>query len=234
MVTFRNTNGKYSPAPMANDTLIPVVASAPRRIVAPAPLWTLDGLRAADLVLGLALLMLVAILLAEALHRTAHPAHLRPCSPARWPARDAAHLPGLELTIRGSRSSISPSARCCSSWARGLRPRWLLDNRWLALSVLLQAALLAPACSSPLALGWLGAPWLTAVVAGTVAASTSPVIVLAVSHGRARAPGHRAHADDVGLQRRGGGGRAQVLRIVLASDSGSRPKFTRASISACA
>lgn len=54
---------------MANDTLIPVVASAPGAS-SPAPLWTLDGLRAADPVLGLALLMLVAILLAEALHRT--------------------------------------------------------------------------------------------------------------------------------------------------------------------
>ncbi|HEX3139249.1 MAG TPA: hypothetical protein VHQ87_04300, partial [Rhizobacter sp.] len=42
-------------------------ASAPS-----APLWTLDGLRGADPVLGFALVMLVAVVLAELLHRRLH------------------------------------------------------------------------------------------------------------------------------------------------------------------
>ena len=53
-------------------TLMPTQANAATAVAhaASAPLWTLDGLRAADPVLGLALLMLVALLLAEMLHRT--------------------------------------------------------------------------------------------------------------------------------------------------------------------
>ena len=45
-----------------------LAASAPAA-AASAPLWTLDGLRAADPVLAIALLMLVAVVVAEVLHR---------------------------------------------------------------------------------------------------------------------------------------------------------------------
>ncbi|TXC65835.1 hypothetical protein FSC37_06810 [Piscinibacter aquaticus] len=48
----------------------PISPAALPASAASAPLWTLDGLRAADPVLGLALLMLAAVLLAELLHRT--------------------------------------------------------------------------------------------------------------------------------------------------------------------
>ncbi len=217
---------------MANDTLIPVVASAPGAS-APAPLWTLDGLRAADPVLGLALLMLVAILLAEALHRTWRIP--RTCGHMLTGAVAGPVMlrifQGLELDPWKPLIDLAIGALLFELGTR-LRPRWLLDNRWLALSVLLQAALAGLFVT--LALGWLGAPWLTAVVAGTVAASTSPVIVLAVSH-EARARGQvtermlmmsafNAVVAVVGLK---------VLRILLASDSGTpAEEFTRASISA--
>ncbi|WP_298824725.1 cation:proton antiporter [uncultured Piscinibacter sp.] len=200
---------------------------------ASAPLWTLDGLRAADPVLGLALLMLVAILLAETLHRTwrlpricghmvtgavAGPVMLR-------------LFEGLDLDPWKPLIDLAIGALLFELGTR-IRPRWLLDNRWLALSCLLQALLCGLFVT--LALGWLGAPWLTAAVVGTVAASTSPVIVLAVTH-ESRARGQvterllmmaafNAVVAVIGLK---------VLRIVLASDTGSpAEEFTHASISA--
>ncbi len=71
-------------------SLMPTQATAAAAVApaASAPLWTLDGLRAADPVLGLALLMLVALLLAEMLHRTWRiPRICGTCSPARLPGR---------------------------------------------------------------------------------------------------------------------------------------------------
>ena len=65
----------FTVAPAVSATvrsLMTTAASAASAIPAAgasAPLWTLDGLRAADPVLGIALLMLIAILLAETLHR---------------------------------------------------------------------------------------------------------------------------------------------------------------------
>lgn len=215
---------------MTTDTLL---TAAPAASAASAPLWTLDGLRAADPVLGLALLMLVAVLLAETLHRTwrlprivghmltgavAGPVMLR-------------LFQGLELDPWKPLIDLAIGALLFELGAR-IRPRWLLDNPWLAASALLQALLAGLFVT--VALKWLGAPWLTAAVAGTVAASTSPVIVLAVSH-EARSRGQvterllmmsafNAVVAVVGLK---------VLRIVLASDSGTpAEEFTRASISA--
>lgn len=215
---------------MPTDTLTPAAATAS---AASAPLWTLDGLRAADPVLGLALLMLVAILLAEALHRTwripricghmltgavAGPVMLR-------------LFEGLDLDPWKPLIDLAIGALLFELGTR-LRPRWLIDNRWLALSALLQAVLAGLFVT--VLLKWLGAPWLTASVAGTVAASTSPVIVLAVSH-EARSRGQvterllmmaafNSVVVVIGLK---------VLRIVLASDSGTpAEEFTRASISA--
>ncbi|MFT3666027.1 cation:proton antiporter [Piscinibacter sp.] len=215
---------------MTIDTLTHAAVPAS---AASAPLWTLDGLRAADPVLGLALLMLVAVLLAETLHRTwrlpricghmltgavAGPVMLR-------------LFQGLELDPWKPLIDLAIGALLFELGTR-IRPRWLLDNPWLAASALLQALLAGLFVT--VALKWLGAPWLTAAVAGTVAASTSPVIVLAVSH-EARSRGQvterllmmsafNAVVAVVGLK---------VLRIVLASDSGTpAEEFTRASISA--
>ncbi len=214
------------PEHIASHAALPASAAS-------APLWTLDGLRAADPVLGLALLMLVAVLLAETLHRTwrlpricghmitgavAGPVMLR-------------LFEGLDLDPWKPLIDLAIGALLFELGTR-IRPRWLLDNRWLALSCLLQALLTGLFVT--VVLGWLGAPWLTAAVAGTVAASTSPVIVLAVAH-EAQARGQvterllmmaafNAVVAVIGLK---------VLRIVFASDAGSpAEEFTRASISA--
>jgi Kef-type K+ transport system membrane component KefB len=144
-------------------------------------LFSLDGLRAADPLLGLGLLIIAALLVAEALHRSwrvpracghmlvgalAGPMLLRLLEPAElvpWkPLIDLAI--GALLFELGSR----------------IRPRWLLDNRALALSCVLQAGLCA--LLTTLALAALGAPLLSAAVAGAVAASTSPIITLTATH----------------------------------------------------
>jgi Kef-type K+ transport system membrane component KefB len=61
-----------------------------------------------------------------------------------------------------------------------IRPRWLLDNPWLALTCVLEGALAGVAVAGSLIA--LGVPALSAAVAGTVAMSTSPVIVMVVLH----------------------------------------------------
>jgi Kef-type K+ transport system membrane component KefB len=184
-------------------------------------LWTLDGLRAADPVLGIALLMLIAILLAEALHRAwrvpricghmltgaiAGPVMLR-------------LLDGLDLDPWKPLIDLAIGALLFELGAR-IRPRWLIDNPWLALSSVLQSLLAGALVAGTLVL--LGAPTLTAAVAGTVALASSPVIVLAVAH-ETRSRGQvterlllmtaiNAVLAVIGLK---------VLRVVLASDSGA-------------
>lgn len=208
-------------------------SAASAAAAASAPLWTLDGLRAADPVLGIALLMLIAILLAETLHRVwrlpricghmltgaiAGPVMLR-------------LLDGLDLDPWKPLIDLAIGALLFELGAR-IRPRWLVDNPWLAASCVLQA-LLAGALVT-LALTLLGAPWLTAVVAGTVALASSPVIVLAVAH-ETRARGQvterllmmtviNAVLAVIGLK---------VLRILMASDSATAgDEFLRALVSA--
>ena len=208
------------PQPDDDCLALAATAAAAAASAASAPLWTLDGLRAADPVLGLALLMLVAMLLAETLHRAwrlpricghmltgaiAGPLMLR-------------LLDGLDLDPWKPLIDLAIGALLFELGTR-IRPRWLLDNRWLA-AELPAAGRCCAACSSTGALVWLGAPWLSAAVAGTVALSTSPVIVLAVAH-ESRARGQvterllmmtaiNAVIAVLGLK---------VLRIVLASDS---------------
>ena len=195
-----------------------IASAATAASAASAPLWSLDGLRAADPVLGLALLMLLAILLAETLHRTwrlpricGHMLTGAIASPLLLRLLDRTELdpwkPLIDLAIGAMLFELGTR----------IRPRWLLDNPWLALTCALQAAL----CGAGVAAGlvWLGAPALTAAVAGMVALATSPVIVLAVSH-EERSRGQvterlllmaalNAVVAVVGLK---------VLRVVLASD----------------
>jgi Kef-type K+ transport system membrane component KefB len=162
------------------DGTLPSVAAAPAGL-ASAPLWTLDGLRAADPVLGLALLMLVAILLAEALHRAwcvpricGHMLTGAIAGPLVLRVLDRFELdpwkPLLDLAIGALLFELGTR----------IRPRWLIDNPWLALCCLLQAALCGLCVAAVLM--WLGAPAVTAAVVGMVALSTSPVIVMAVNH----------------------------------------------------
>lgn len=148
---------------------------------ASAPLWTLEGLRAADPVLGLALLMLAAVVIAETLHRTwrlpricGHMLTGALASPLMLQLLDRFELdpwkPLIDLAIGALVFELGTR----------IRLRWLIDNPWLALSCVLQAGL----CGLLVTIGlvWMGAPLVTAAVVGIVALSSSPVIVLAVTH----------------------------------------------------
>jgi Kef-type K+ transport system membrane component KefB len=146
-----------------------------------APLWTLDGLRGADPVLGFALVMLVAVVLAEFLNRRLRLPRMfgymltgALASPLALRLLDRTDLdpwkPVIDLAIGvlvfelGSR----------------IRPRWLIDNPWLAFTCVLEG-LLAGLCVA-VALVALGAPPTSAWLAGAVAMSTSPVIILVLVH----------------------------------------------------
>ena len=61
-----------------------------------------------------------------------------------------------------------------------LRPRWLIDNPWLAASCMLEGLCAALAVGAVLVA--LGAPLLSAVLAALVASSTSPIITMAAMH----------------------------------------------------
>ncbi|HEX6706360.1 MAG TPA: cation:proton antiporter [Albitalea sp.] len=146
-----------------------------------APLWTLEGLRGADPVLGLALLMVLAVVLADWLHRH-----------ARLPLACGHMLVGalasplvLSLLERKELDSWKPLidlaiAVLVFELGTRIRPRWLIDNPALALTSVLEGVFAGLAVSASLIL--LGVPLLSAAVAGTVAMSTSPVITLAVLH----------------------------------------------------
>lgn len=144
------------------------------------PLWTLDGLRA-NPVLGIALLMLAAVLLAEALHRAwrlpricghmlmgalSGPLLLRLLEPREL----AGWKPLIDLAIGALLFELGTR----------IRPRWLFDNPWLALGCVLQAGLCGVFVTA--ALMAFSVPTGSAALAGVVALSTSPVIVLAVVH----------------------------------------------------
>lgn len=146
-----------------------------------APLWTLDGLRGADPVLGFALVMLVAVGLAELLHRklrlprmVGHMVTGALASPLALRLLERTDLdpwkPLIDLAIGvlvfelGSR----------------IRPRWLIDNPWLAITCVLEGVL-AGLCVT-VGLVSLGVPSTSAWMAGAVAMSTSPVITLVLVH----------------------------------------------------
>jgi Kef-type K+ transport system membrane component KefB len=144
-------------------------------------LWTLDGLRGADPVLGFAIVLLLAVVIGEAFHRRLHLPRMvghmvtgALASPLAFRLLERTDLdpwkPLLDLAIGvlvfelGSR----------------IRPRWLIDNPWLALTCVLEGAL-AGVCVT-LALHAMDVPLVTAVLAGAVAMSTSPVITLGLVH----------------------------------------------------
>ncbi|WP_280154245.1 cation:proton antiporter [Piscinibacter sp. XHJ-5] len=145
------------------------------------PLWTLEGLRGADPVLGLALLMVVAVVLAELLHR--HARLPRSCGHMLVGALASPLV--LSLLERSELDAWKPLidlaiAILVFELGTRIRPRWLIDNPPLALTCVLEGALAGLAVAASLAL--MGVPLLSATVAGTVAMSTSPVITLAVLH----------------------------------------------------
>ncbi len=125
-------------------TTAPTVAVNAIAPLAPAsaPLWTLEGLRAADPVLGIALLMLVALVVAEALHR----AWRLPRSCGYMLTGAVASplvlrlLDRLELDPWKPLIDLAIGALLFELGTR-IRPRWLLDNPWLAASCVLQSLL---------------------------------------------------------------------------------------------
>lgn len=166
--------------PLASASAVATGASAV--VGAPsAPLWTLEGLRGADPVLGVALLVIVAVVVGEAVRRwfklprtcgymlvgvLASPLALRLIENAeleRWkPLLDLGV--GVLVFELGSR----------------IRPRWLIDNPALALQSIAEAVLGGAFVMGALVL--LGAPPMSAAMAGAVAMATSPVITMAAVH----------------------------------------------------
>ena len=150
-------------------------------MLATTPVLNLDALRGADPLLALALLLLVATVFAELLYRSwALP---RACGQMLMGALAGPLL--LHLLERSELDAFKPLidlaiGAVLFELGSRIRPRWLLDNRALAITCVLQALLCA--LLAFVALIALGAPPLSAAVAGAVAASTSPVITLNAVH----------------------------------------------------
>lgn len=149
--------------------------------IADLPAWTLDVLRRADPVLGLALLMVFAVVLADLLYR--YMRLPRPCGHMLVGVlASPLVLRILERTELDTWKPLIDLAIGVLVFELGtrIRPRWLVDNPSLAVTCLLEGALAGLAVS--FLLNWLGVPMLSAAVAGIVSMSTSPVITLAVLH----------------------------------------------------
>src|SRR5882724_7314233 len=146
-----------------------------------ATLWTLEGLRGADPVLGFAVVLLFAVVLGEALHRR-----------LRLPRMCGHMLTGalasplaLRLVERADLEVWKPLIDLAIGvlvfeLGSRIRPRWLLHNPWLALTCVLEGAFAGGLVTFGLVA--LGAPFVSAALAGAVAMSTSPVITLALVH----------------------------------------------------
>lgn len=148
---------------------------------APAALWTLDGLRGADPVLGFAIVLLVALVLGEAVHRRLHlPRMLGHMITGALASPLAFRL--LERTDLDPWKPLIDLAIGVLVFELGsrIRPRWLVDNPWLALTCVFEGAF-AGICVT-VVLHAMGAPLVSAVLAGAVAMSTSPVITLGLVH----------------------------------------------------
>lgn len=146
-----------------------------------APLWTLEGLRGADPVLGIALLVIVAVVTGEAVRRW-----------TRLPRACGHMLVGViasPLALRLlERTDLDPwkplldlavGVLVFELGAR-IRPRWLFDNPALGLQCIAEALLASIAVTAMLVM--LGAPPMSAALAGCVAMATSPVITMSASH----------------------------------------------------
>ena len=150
--------------------------------ILPQANW-LDWLRIPDVdpVLGLAVVMLLAVVVTSALHR----GFKLPRLAGYMLVGVLASPMGLGLLQPTDLDSWKPIvdlaiAALVFELGSRLRPRWLLDNGWFAASCVLEGLCAALAVGA--ALIFLGAPTLSAVLAAMVAASTSPVIAMASVH----------------------------------------------------
>jgi Kef-type K+ transport system membrane component KefB len=160
-----------------SQTLLSYVASA----ASSAPLYTLEGLRSADPVLGLALLMIVALVAGELVHRLTR----LPRAVGQMLVGALASPLALRLLDRTDLDPWKPLIDLAVGMlvfelGSRIRPRWLIDNPWLTLSCICEAVFAGLAVTWALML--LGAPAYSAVLAGAVAMSTSPVITMTVIH----------------------------------------------------
>lgn len=144
-------------------------------------LWTLEGLRGAEPVLGLALIMLLAVVAADALVRWTWLPRA-----AGWMLVGALAGPvALDVLHRGELDAWKPLLDLAIGvlvfeLGSRIRPRWLIDNPGLAAACVLEGLLAGGLVAA--ALIGLGAAPASAVVAGAVAMSTSPVITLTGVH----------------------------------------------------
>lgn len=134
-----------------------------------------------DPVLGLAAVMLLAVVAASAMHR----ALKLPRLVGYMLVGLLASPMGLGLLLPAALDGWKPIvdlaiAALVFELGSRLRPRWLLDNGWFAASCVLEGLCAALAVAGALVL--LGAPTLSAMLAAMVAASTSPVITMASVH----------------------------------------------------
>ncbi|HMO46616.1 MAG TPA: cation:proton antiporter [Rubrivivax sp.] len=141
----------------------------------------LPDLNQIDPVLGLAAVMLIAVVAASALHRLLRLPRLAGymlvgvlASPTGLGLLRPVDLDGWKPII-----DLAIAALVFELGSR-LRPRWLLDNPWFAASCVLEGLCAALAVGGVLVA--LGAPLPSAMLAAMVAASTSPVIAMASVH----------------------------------------------------
>lgn len=145
------------------------------------PTWTLESLRDADPLLVAAVIMLLGVVLADALHRL-----------GRVPRAMGLMVVGtlaspfvLGLIERNELDPWKPlldlaiGALVFELGSR-IQLRWLFENRWLAASSVLEGVV-AGVCVAVL-LTSLGVAPLSAWMAAAVAMSTSPVIIMAAMH----------------------------------------------------
>lgn len=142
-------------------------------------LWPIEALRSADPIMGLAVLMIVALLAGEAVHRV-----------TRLPRALGAMLVGalasplaLSLMVRTELDSWKPLLDLAVGLlvfelGSRIRPRWLVDNPWLAVKCLAEALATGVAVTGVLV--WMGVSLSSAGLAGAVAMASSPVIAMAV------------------------------------------------------
>ena len=141
--------------------------------------WPIEALRRADPIMGLAILMIVALLAGEAMHRM-----------TRLPRALGAMLVGaaasplaLSLVVRTDLDPWKPLLDLAIGLlvfelGSRLRPRWLIDNPWLALKCVAEALVAGLAVAGALSL--MGVSRASAGLAGAVAMASSPVIAMAV------------------------------------------------------
>ena len=143
--------------------------------------WSFEGWRSADPLLGLAIVMLVGVIAADVLYRTARLPRVTGLMLVGALASPLAlrYIGGAQLDPWKPLLDLAIGVLVFELGSR-IRPRWLIDNPWLALAHVLEGVLSGGAVA--LALWWLGASPRAAPPAGAVAMSTSPVIIMAMVH----------------------------------------------------